>query len=542
MKRLVARMIERGRGLLRAPPIQRLSASAPPDPLIALLLDEAAAPCLFIDLHGRILRATPALQALLGSGADISPGTDAATLFDPASRPAIWPDVVRLLHDLSPRIDAVPANLAAGLHVLVSAVAIRASHRASHPAIDGALLRFEAISHQTTLATLLQHSQRLQAIGQFSAGIVHDFNAVLTSIMGAADAIAARPGTEPETVDEAGQIQNDAERGAALVRQLLAFSRQQPPAPRAIALNQAVTALARMLRRLIGATIRLDLDLEQPGRTIRADPSQLDQVLVNLAINARDAMPGGGVLTLRSGHLTLYCARPNGIAPIPPGRYVTIEVADTGHGIAPDMLPRVIAPFFTTKGDRGGTGLGLATVHSIVQQCDGHLTIDSAPGQGTRVRILFPNTSAIPAPPANRTPRNAPSEAAPPGRVLLLVEDEDAVRLLAARSFESRGWTVLSAASGEEALAILETTRQPPCGIVSDMTLPGMDGASLLRALRNRPDCAHVPAILVSGYIDRPSGPDSTAAQNAFMAKPYLPRDLVARLEAMLHARAPPAV
>ena len=534
MKRLVTRVAETCRGLLRAPTIERLSIGAAPDPVIALLLHDSTEPCLVIDRHGRVLRANPALRALLGPATDIPAGADAAMLFDPASRSAIWHDILRLLRDGVPRIDARPATLDAGAPVLVFATAIRNARRG----IDGALVRFDNISQQTRLAALLQQRERLHAVGQFAASIAHDFNNVLSAILGAAHAIATRPGADPGIADEAGQIRNDAGRGAALVRQLLDVSRQHPPAPCAIAVNRAMTAMAGMLRRLIGATIRLDLDLEQPGRTIRADPAQLDQILINLAVNARDAMPDGGVLTLRSGHLTLYRERANGLVPIPPGRYVTIEVADTGHGIPPEVLPWVIAPFFTTKGDSGGTGLGLATVHSIAQQSGGHLTIDSSPGKGTRVRILFPHTGEPPALPASPAPPPAPAapDAAP--RVLLLVDDEEPVRLLAARSFESRGWTVLCAGSGAEALAILDATGQPVSGIVTDMTMPGMDGASLLRAIRSRADHADVPAILVSGYLDVTPGPDGSA----FMAKPYVPGDLVARLEAMLQGRHPPAV
>jgi two-component system cell cycle sensor histidine kinase/response regulator CckA len=374
-----------------------------------------------------------------------------------------------------------------------------------------------------------------------AAGIAHDFNNLLTAIMGAADAIVTRPGIDPETLEEAGHIQNGAERGAALVRQLLAFSRPQALQPRGLAVNPVMTAMAGMLRRLLGETIKLELDLETPGRAIMIDPTQLDQVLLNLAVNARDAMPEGGVLTLRSGHLALYRARPNGGETIPPNRYVTIEVSDTGTGIPPELLPRIFDPFFTTKQDKNGTGLGLASVRDIVGHAGGYLTVESVLGQGTRLRLLFPRwDGTLDALPATAAP--APIAATVPGRVVLLVEDEEPVRRLAARSFERRGWTVLSAASGEAALSLLATEDRPISAIVSDMVLQGMDGAALVRAVRDQPGHANVPAVLVSGYAEAVVRRETADVATAFIAKPYLPRDLVSRVETILDNNTAPPV
>jgi len=203
-----------------------------------------------------------------------------------------------------------------------------------------------------------ERERRLRVVGQLAGGIAHDFNNLLTAILGAADAILGRTETPADTVADAQQIRRGVERGAALVRQLLAFSRQQTLQPRIVAVNAAIEDAARLLRRLLGAKIALTVTLEQPGRRVMVDPGQLDQVLLNLAVNARDAMAEGGTLTLASGHATLYRARLAGAEIIPPGRYVTITVADSGVGIAEAVMPRIFEPFFTTKRAPGASGLG----------------------------------------------------------------------------------------------------------------------------------------------------------------------------------------
>ncbi len=537
MRRLLGGTLGRWRELLRTVMIVRLAGNgARPDALIDLLVRDAPDGCLVLDAAGRVLRTNAALLRL-AAGVDLSPGSDAALLFEPISRSVIWQKVVQLLRGQSVEVRAERACLAAEgeVHVLVSADPV------GDGAIDGVLIRFIDITPQARLEAQLVQSQKQQAVGQLAGGIAHDFNNLLTAIMGAADAIATRPGIDPDTLDEATQIQNGAERGAALVRQLLAFGRQQTLQPRALAVNETITALASLLRRLLGEAVRLELDLEQPGRVIRADPTQLDQVLINLAVNARDAMPDGGVLILRTGHLTLYRGRTTGSETIPPGRYVTVEVADTGTGIAADVLPRIFDPFFTTKREQGGNGLGLSTVQGIIRQSEGYLTVDSSPGQGTRFRLHFPRwDGAVDAPVATAPPSvlNAQSD----GRVLLLVEDEEPVRRLAARSFERRGWTVLAAESGEAALSMVATTDGLIAAVVSDMVMPGMDGASLVRALRNRPGLSAVPAILVSGYAEETLRREIGTQSTIFVAKPYLPRDLVERVEAVVAGNVPNAV
>jgi two-component system cell cycle sensor histidine kinase/response regulator CckA len=391
-------------------------------------------------------------------------------------------------------------------------------------------------------------------VGQLAGGIAHDFNNLLTAILGAADAILERSETPGETVADAQQIRRGVERGAALVRQLLAFSRQQTLQPRIVAVNAAIEDAARLLRRLLGAKIALTLALEQPGRRVMVDPGQLDQVLLNLAVNARDAMADGGTLTLASGHATLYRPRLAGADIIPPGRYVTITVADSGVGIAEADMPRIFEPFFTTKHTpgtsglggtgiggagqggtgQGGTGLGLPTVLGIVRQSGGFLEVASEVGVGTRMVVYLPRYAAAE---ADTVPPRPPAPVAPggAGRVALVVEDEAAVRLVLARALTRAGWRVLAAETAESALEMLQNSAElpesQPSVVISDVVMPGMDGPALVRAVRRI--YPGIPAVMVSGYAEPVLRQDLAAADIAFLAKPYATAellDLVARL------------
>jgi len=373
-------------------------------------------------------------------------------------------------------------------------------------------------------------------VGQLAGGIAHDFNNLLTAVMGAAADIAARPGIDAATHEDANQIHANAERGADLVRQLLAFGRQQTLLPQVVAINAAITEVSDLLRRLLGSKIRLELDLEQPARRVRVDPVQLDQVLVNLAVNARDAMIQSGgddsLLTLRSGHALLLHPMVRGQETIPPGRYVVIEVQDNGAGIPAELLPRIFDPFFTTKRDRGGSGLGLSTVHGIVRQSEGFLTVDSEVGKGTSVRIYLPRyegdalapVTAEPTPAAQTLPTDR-------SRTVLIVEDEPDVRRLAVRQFTGKGWEVLSAEDGFTACEMLADDR-PLDLVVSDVVMPGLDGPALVRLLREqRPG---LPAILVSGYADEALRRDLANRDIVFMPKPYSLRALIEAAETVL--------
>ena len=527
--------------------IDRLA--GPFDPLLSLLFQEAAAGVLVVDRAADIVRANETLRRMVARRVDVSPGMPSMDIFREAEREAIWRSLQPLLNGaqrslgFAARLETADSDPDHMVEIIASPLC------EIDGSVSGLVLRLADITAQKRLEVQLAHSQKLQAVGELAGGIAHDFNNLLTAIGGGAEAILDRAEVDADTSEDARHIRDSAERGAALVRQLLAFGRQQTLQPRPVAVNAAIESLSTLLRRLIGGQIRLELDLQMPGRTVRVDPTQLDQVLVNLAVNARDAMAKGGILTLRSGHITLYRPLTRGQETIPPGRYVMIEVQDTGTGIPPDVLGRIFDPFFTTKrdlgGNGGGNGLGLSTVHGIVRQSDGFLAVESELGQGTRFRVYLPRYDQDAAPEGTPdVPAVAQIPAAKPlhSRIVLLVEDEDLVRRLGARILTQRGWHVLAADSADSALALLaeqgiriggvgEQDQGIPvlAAVISDVVMPGMDGPTLVRMLRaSRPD---LPAILVSGYAEETLRAELASASLCFLAKPYALKELADALE-----------
>ena len=519
--------------------IERLG--GPLDDMLQVLVHESAVGMAIIDVNGHIVRVNETLRRMVDQDCDLSPGQSAQNIFCPERRHEVWDELgPALAGRRPPRAFIAMLRSKEGLAehtVEVAAVALREADES----VSGAILQLNDITAQRRLEAQLMQSQKLQAVGQLAGGIAHDFNNLLTAVMGAAEDALTRVQPDVETVEDLEQIRSSADRGAALVRQLLAFGRQQTLQPCPVAINAAVESLSGLLRRLLGSTIRLELQLEQPGRTVRVDPTQLDQVLINLAVNARDAMTEGGQLTLRTGHITLYRSLVRGEETIPPGRYVMVEVQDTGVGIPPEVLPRIFDPFFTTRRDRGGSGLGLSTVHGIIRQSDGFLAVDSLVGKGTRIRIYLPRHDGDevmipqgPAPRADATsePRESGGEAAkmPSGRTVLLVDDEEGVRRLAVRALSKAGWTVLDAGSGDSALALLaERPGSTIDAVISDVVMPGMDGGTLVKAVRAM--YPSLPAILASGYAEEAIHGDLAAEGITFVPKPYKLKYLIAALE-----------
>jgi len=501
------------------------------DPLTALLFEAPDLGVLAIDRAGHVVRANAWLRRRLHADADPRPGVLARDLFVPGDRDrvrAYLDDAISGARSPDPLAGRLPATDGGEIPVLVTAQALREPDQA----ISGLLLRVADQSGAMRLQAELEHGQKLRAVGQLAAGIAHDFNNLLTAVTGSAEAAMDRGGHDAETTADLRRIRLAGERGSALVRQVLAFSRQQPLQPRVLDVNDAVRSLADLLPRMLGPPHRVMLDLEEPSRRIRVDPTQFDQVLVNLAMNARAAMPAGGTLTLRTGHRTLYRPLPDGPETIPPGRYVVVEASDTGTGIPPDILPHIFEPFFTTRRQAGGSGLGLATVHGIARQSGGFVTVDTAVGKGTTIRIYLPRHDGDQAA-EDLLPESQPAIPAinPRRATVLLVEDEAAVRELAERALRQRNWTVLSAGSAEAALEGSSTTERIDL-LVSDIILPGMDGQGLLARLRERhPD---LPAILVSGYAESAVRGDLPLNGVTFLPKPYALKALVAAAEASL--------
>ncbi len=392
----------------------------------------------------------------------------------------------------------------------------------AHPR-EGQGDRVLAVLHDATELKTLEaqfvQSQKMQAIGQLAGGVAHDFNNLLTAISGHCDLMLLRHDPGDGDYADLVQIAQNANRAAALVGQLLAFSRKQTLLPEVLDVRDALADLTHLLNRLVGETITLSLLHDPDLPTIRADRRQLEQVIMNLVVNARDAMPDGGDIVVETRRTVLSEPLTRGRAVVPPGEYATIAVSDHGVGIPPEVLGKIFEPFFTTKRTGEGTGLGLSTAYGIIKQSGGFIFADSHVGKGSEFTIFLPanTTAAAPEPPA--LPVSVPAETSGEG-VILLVEDEAPVRAFAARALRLRGYTVLEAATAEEALDMLERDALEVDLFVSDVIMPGMDGPTWVRKAREkRPD---IKAVFVSGYAeDLLSGQQAGLEQAVFLPKPF---------------------
>lgn len=343
------------------------------------------------------------------------------------------------------------------------------------------------------------HAARMQAVGQLAGGVAHDFNNVLTGILGQCDLMLMRHAPGDIDYDDIQQIKNNANRAAALTRQLLAFSRQQTLRPQILQLPDIVAEISNLLARLMGEKIDLIVKHGRNLGPIWADPGQLEQVIVNLAVNARDAMPEGGKLIIQTYAVTAADVRASGNRFLPIADYAALSVTDTGGGIDPDLMPKIFDPFFTTKDVGKGTGLGLSTVYGIVKQSGGHLFADSTPGQGSSFVIYLPvHKGAEVHGPMEDRGKTQHADLWGHGTILL-VEDEDMVRAIAERALTLQGYKVLCAAAGEEGLALLDKHRDIEL-LVTDVVMPSMDGPTLGKLARaKRPG---LPIIFMSGYAE----------------------------------------
>jgi PAS domain S-box-containing protein len=384
----------------------------------------------------------------------------------------------------------------------------------------------------------LRQSQKMDAIGRLAGGVAHDFNNLLTVILGYGEQLQERLGADHPLRESVEEIQSAAGRAAALTRQLLAFSRKQMLAPRVLDLNAILAGTGELLRRLIGEDIELDVRLAPGLGPVHADEHQMQQVIMNLAINARDAMPQGGRLTLATADAGLDEEEARRLAPVPPGRYVTLTVRDTGVGMDADTRARVFEPFFTTKELGKGTGLGLATVYGIVRQTGGYIRVTSEPGRGSEFRVFLPRHDAsVPAPAAGSPPAGA--ERLPSGsETVLLVENEPMVLELMRGTLERHGYRVLAAGSGDEGLALAAAHAAPLDLLVSDVVMPGLRGPDLAARLAS----AHprLGVLFISGYADDALLRDAVRdGQSAFLQKPFTREALLLKVREVLDARQP---
>ena len=406
------------------------------------------------------------------------------------------------------------------------------------------MAHFSDTTARRNLEIQFEQAQKMQAMGQLAGGVAHDFNNLLTAMIGFCDLLLQRHSVGDPSFADLMQIKQNANRAANLVRQLLAFSRKQPLQACTLRVTDALTEISHLLRRLLGERIHLDLRLGRDVGCIRVDPGQFDQVIINLAVNARDAMSEGGHLTLTTHRKVLDAPMEIGAESLPAGDYVVITVHDTGSGISKEDITRIFEPFFSTKmGVAGaGTGLGLSTVYGIVRQTGGGILAESVVGQGTTFVIYLPcDEKELPVdeskPPlhSDNNFSEGPVEAANHiGRAtILLVEDEDAVRLFAARALRNKGYKVIEAASGEQALELL-IKEDPLDLLITDMVMPGIDGATLARRVRAKR--GDVRVILVSGYSEEAArGGIADSPDFSFLPKPFSLKQLIVRVDEVLN-------
>jgi len=393
-------------------------------------------------------------------------------------------------------------------------------------------------TEQRNLEKQFAQSEKMKTVGQLAGGVAHDFNNVLSAIMMATDFLLnAHKPTDPSFQDIM-QIKQNANRAASLVRHLLAFSRRQTLRPQVLDLGEALSDLSMLLRRVIGEKVTLEVVHGRDLWPVKTDLSQLEHVIVNLAVNARDAMPDGGKVTVRTSNVsTDECGKKYDYKGMPAADYIQIEVQDTGTGIPPDIIEQIFEPFFTTKDIGKGTGLGLSTVYGFIKQTGGFIYVDTELGKGTTFRVFLPRhvpaaseaappkaelvaSTAVPKPPADDTGQG----------IILLVEDEDGLRSLNARGLSSRGYTVLEASNGVEAIEMLDLHKGKVDLVVSDVVMPEMDGPTLFKELRKRnPD---LKIVFVSGYAEEAFAKSLPEGGHfGFLAKPFTLKQLVATVK-----------
>jgi two-component system cell cycle sensor histidine kinase/response regulator CckA len=513
--------------LLFDDPAQRVPESATrPDDLYGLLgmLPLGLA---LIDRDGRFLFQNEAFRAAAGMG---------------EMEQAVYPSDLVVKEDKSAVSDAVRrfvgAKPASGLFgnapIFSGDVAVRLRHRPDEPVSltvasarglgDAAvILSLKDSAEEGRLQRQVAQATKMQAVGQLAGGVAHDFNNILTAVLGHCDLILMRHTPGDSDYDDIQQIRHNANRAAGLTRQLLAFSRQQTLRPQVLQLPDVISEVSNLLRRLMGESMQLVINHGRAIGPVRADPGQLEQVIVNLAVNARDAMPQGGALTIRTYGVSAAEVRRLGADVLPAGDYSAFSVTDTGTGIPPDVLPKIFEPFFTTKDVGKGTGLGLSTVYGIVKQSGGFIFADSEIGKGTSFVVYLPVFHGEIAAPEKEKAKEAPQELWGSGAILV-VEDEDMVRSVAERALSRQGYQVRTAANGEEALEIL--SHVPPGEtssgfdlLISDVMMPTMDGPTMVAHARERfPD---LPILFMSGYAEEQLRRSINLDNVSFLAKPF---------------------
>jgi len=458
-----------------------------------LLVDNAPLGILFTDADGQILEVNRSLLEMLGS-----PSAEATRALNVLTFPLLVKAGIsdlfrRCMEKGEPQIAEVPYMSKWGKSVEWRVILTPVFDRVG--AVVGCQAMTEDITERKRLEEQLRHAVKMEAIGRLAGGVAHDFNNLLTAMIGNAGILLAQMDVDDPRRNRVAQISFAAERAAELTRQLLAFSRKQVLAVKVLDLNDLIEGFTKILRRLVGEDITIVPSLDPSLATVSADPSQLEQILMNLAVNARDAMPMGGTLTIETANVVLDEDYARTHAEVREGPYVMFAVGDTGVGMEDETLSHLFDPFFTTKEKGRGTGLGLSTVFGIVKQHQGHISVYSEPGLGSIFRVYLPSAEE----PVERVRKSHAAVAHRPAtETLLVVEDEGIVRTLACELLEMLGYSVLSAANPEEALKIAEAHQGVIHLLLTDVVLPQMDGMSLFGRLS--PGRPEMKVLYVSGY------------------------------------------
>ncbi len=492
------------------------------------ILDSSPLPIVVVDRHRRVLFWSRAAEQLFGYTADELMGKR-SPIVPPDQSPGGKALMPRVLAGASIVEQELPGQTKDGRPINVRAHFAPIADESGR--ILGAISLMEDTSELDRLQAELVEARKLESIGRLAGGIAHDFNNILTAILGFADlSLDEPPGTD--LTGYVTGIRDAAERAAGLTQQLLAFSRRQVLQPHVLAVNEVVAGVESMLRRLIGEQIELEMDLDSEAGYLRADRTQLEQVILNLTLNSRDAMPKGGRLVVQTGHRHYAPASRSRPRELEPGNYVTISVSDTGQGMDPETRDHIFEPFFTTKSRGRGTGLGLATTYGIIKQSGGSVFVESEPGRGTTFRIYFPTVMREVSLAGDSGER--PARSVPAGRRsgrILLVEDEPGLRDIAQRVLARAGFDVTTAAGPDEAILAAESMTEPLDLVLTDVVMPGMRGPELaIRLTMRRPG---LRVLLVSGYAEEivEGGRDDSVP---FLAKPFSAESLLAAVDAVL--------
>ncbi|GAB5388263.1 MAG: PAS domain-containing protein [Alphaproteobacteria bacterium] len=528
------------------------------EPRLKRLFIDAPTGILLLAPDLNIIESNPAFAALVGGAAATLPGQNLLEMIAEDKRGQVSEALGRALAG-EPLETPLEIMLDGRRKTAVHLFARRLQPLVDDDGQDGLICYVIDLTDQKAIESQLAQAQKMQAVGNLAGGIAHDFNNLLTGIGGFADLLLVKHQAGDPDFEYLNQIRQNSNRAADLVKQLLAFSRKQTLVPRILDVSERLADLKMMLNRLIGDDVNLSIRHGRDLGRVKVDPGQFDQVVVNLVVNASHAMPEGGDITVSTQHMEIVEDTPvQGSEIMPPGNYVMIDVQDTGTGIPADVLSRIFDPFFTTKGQGKGTGLGLSTVYGIIRQTGGFVDVVTAMGEGTSFRIYLPRhrvvqeAEALPAVEVDALTRDhtadtteavakpAPKPAAKPtdltgAETVLVVEDEDAARAFTTKALGMKGYNVLEACDGEEALEVIADPPHEIDLIISDVLMPGLDGPSMVKQIRSEGN--NVKVLFISGHTeDKLEESDLDPATLNFLQKPYSLKGLTEKVREVLQA------